>query len=68
MALVLNESVNHPLIQQKNKGLPKVSNKRFVVRVCYLQGFWSMSGDGSVGGSLATNTVIVFPCLVVSLM
>jgi hypothetical protein len=68
MALVLNESVNHHLIQKENKGPPKVSNKRFTARVCYSHGFWNMSGDGNASSSLAMNTTVVFPCLVISPM
>jgi hypothetical protein len=37
-------------------------------RFCWSQGLWSLSGDGSVGNSLAISIVVVSLCLVVSTM
>jgi hypothetical protein len=39
-----------------------------LARVCYSQGFWSMSGEGRAGSSFAATTAVASLCSLVSTM
>jgi len=38
----------------KRKWVP-IASRDFAAKVCYFQGFWNMSGDGSVGGNFVAK-------------
>jgi hypothetical protein len=43
-----------------------IASRDFVAKVCYSQGFWSMSGDGSADGNFIANIAIVYLCSLVN--
>jgi hypothetical protein len=54
-----------PWVERKSVS---IASRDFAAKVCYSQGFWSMSGDGSVGDNFVANAAIVSLCSLVSIM